>query len=94
MRISSAENFKHYPISGTKKGKVFKQKEKKQSDNPYALKDGVSAGDNLEPEVKQALENATDLELTDLAAVLGTRGFHNSRNIRKKLLVFKAALFT
>ena len=55
------------------------------SDNPYALEDGVSAGDNLEPEVKQALENATDLELTDLAAVLGTRGFHNSRNIRKCL---------
>jgi len=52
------------------------QKEKVSSDNPYALENGASAGDNLEPEVKQALENATDLELTDLAAVLGTRGFH------------------
>ncbi|CBY32232.1 unnamed protein product [Oikopleura dioica] len=58
-------------VPGTKKGKVFKQKEKVSSDNPYALENGASAGDNLEPEVKQALENATDLELTDLAAVLG-----------------------
>lgn len=57
-------------VAGTKKGKVFKQKEKIQSDNPYA--DETSSGTvNLEPEVQKALAEATDLELTDLAAVLG-----------------------
>lgn len=59
-------------VIGTKKGKVFKQKEKTVSDNPYADESGESKGTvNLEADVEQALQNASDLELTDLAAVLG-----------------------
>ena len=66
--------------AGVKKGKVFKQKEKKQSDNPYADEEGEAPKGKvqLEPEVEQALANATDLELTDLAAVLGLHKMLNN----------------
>ena len=66
--------------AGVKKGKVFKQKEKKQSDNPYEDEtDGAPKGKvQLEPEVEQALANASDLELTDLAAVLGLHKMLNN----------------
>ena len=55
--------------AGTKRGKVFKMPEKIISDNPYANE--TSGKVELEPEVEKALADATDLELTDLAAVLG-----------------------
>lgn len=58
-------------VAGTKKGKVFKQKEIKISDNPYADEESEGGPVNLDQEVQTALQNATDLELTDLAAVLG-----------------------
>ena len=55
--------------AGTKRGKVFKMPEKIISDNPYANESSGKV--ELEPEVEKALADATDLELTDLAAVLG-----------------------
>lgn len=70
--------------AGVKKGKVFKQKEKKQSDNPYEddTEDGAPKGKvQLEPEVEQALANASDLELTDLAAVLGLHKMLNNEQL-------------
>lgn len=66
-------------VAGTKKGKVFKIPEKTKSDNPYA---NESTGKvQLEPEVENALANATDLELTDLAAVLGLHKMLNNEQL-------------
>jgi len=69
--------------AGIKKGKVYTQKEKKESDNPYeGGEDGAPKGKvQLEPEVEQALANATDLELTDLAAVLGLHKMLNNEQL-------------
>merc|ERR1711970_499250 len=71
--------------AGVKKGKVYKQKEKKQSDNPYEDDTGDGGAPKgkvqLEPEVEQALANATDLELTDLAAVLGLHKMLNNEQL-------------
>jgi tropomodulin len=51
--------------SGVKRGKAYVAKEVKADD-------GFGGGDiALDPEIQEALANATDLELTDLAAVLG-----------------------
>jgi len=52
--------------AGTKRGKVYVPPKKQ------GLGDGFGGGSlNLEPEIIDALDNATEAELTDLAAILG-----------------------
>jgi len=65
--------------AGKKRGKVFKIPEKIISDNPYANESSGKV--DLEPEVEKALADATDLELTDLAAVLGLHKMLNNEQL-------------
>merc|ERR1712076_29771 len=69
--------------AGTKRGKVFKIPEKIVSDNPYANESSGKV--ELEPEVEKALADATDLELTDLAAVLGLHKMLNNEQYYNSL---------